>query len=155
MNVNHEISELKGRISQLESLIATTEPADAQDKKTVTVATVSAITEMSYALLTSTLSIDGIANIILNYSLALTHSKHGYVSMIDPDTNHNICLTLTSMIGNSCRVPENGKGIIFPVGDNGKYPTLWGHALNTRKAFLPIPPQTSTILSEPRKGTSL
>lgn len=135
MDASHEISELKRRISQLESFFTATESAAEQAKEDVTTATDSAITEMSYVLLTSTRSIDGIANIILNYSLTLTQSKHGYVSMIDPETCHNVCLTLTTMIGNSCRVPENDKGIIFPVGDNGKYPALWGHALNTRKAF--------------------
>ena len=95
----------------------------------------SAIAELAYALATSGRSIEGIANIVLNYSRTLTWSEHGYVSIIDEETGNNICLTLTIMIGDSCMMPNNKRGLVFPIQANGKYPGLWGHSLNTRTSF--------------------
>lgn len=98
-------------------------------------ATDSAIAELSYALATSGCSVEGIANIVLNYSRSLTWSEHGYVSIIDEETGNNICLTLTIMIGDSCMMPNNKRGLVFPVQADGKYPRLWGHSLNTGTSF--------------------
>lgn len=93
------------------------------------------IADLSYSLITSGYSTAGIANIILNYAKSATESAIGYVSVIDPVTRHNVCHTLTGLIGDSCRLPTGMKGIIFPADSSGKYPALWGHALNSRKAF--------------------
>lgn len=95
----------------------------------------SAIAELSYALATSGRSVEGIANIVLNYSRTLTWSEHGYVSIIDEETGNNICLTLTIMIGDSCMMPNNKRGLVFPIQADGTYPRLWGHSLNTRTSF--------------------
>ncbi|MBU0961645.1 MAG: GAF domain-containing protein [Proteobacteria bacterium] len=98
-------------------------------------ATDSAIAELSYALAISGRSVEGIANIVLNYARSLTWSEHGYVSIIDEETGNNICLTLTIMIGDSCIMPNNRRGLVFPIQADGKYPRLWGHSLNTRTSF--------------------
>ncbi len=37
------------------------------------------------------------------------------------------------MLGSQCKI-EN-KQVAFPVGPDGKYSALWGHALNTKEAF--------------------
>ena len=90
---------------------------------------------MSYALVTSNATLPGIANIVLNYAKVFTKSESGYVSSIDPQTKNNLCHTLTGIMGDSCKISDYEKGIVFPVGPDGKYPTLWGHCLNTREAF--------------------
>ncbi len=94
-----------------------------------------AVSLLSYDLLTSGQSITGIANIALNHAKMYTGSTLGYASVIDPATRNNICHTLTGMIGHSCRIDSGFKGIVFPIDENGSYPALWGHSLNTRQAF--------------------
>lgn len=94
-----------------------------------------AVSLLSYDILTSGRSVDGIANIVLNHAKLYTQSTLGYVSVIAPDTRHNLCLTLTGMIGDSCRMDSGVKGIVFPIGEDGAYPALWGHSLNTRQGF--------------------
>ena len=93
------------------------------------------VSDLSYDLITSGYSTTGAANIVLNYAKAMTGSTLGYVSVIDPATGNNICHTLTGMIGDSCRIPPGMSGVVFPVDESGHYPTLWGHALNTREPF--------------------
>ena len=93
------------------------------------------VSDLSYSLITSGYSTTGIANIVLNYAKNITESTLGYASVIDPLTKNNICHTLTGMIGDSCHIPPSKSGIVFPVNSSGNYPTLWGHALNTRTPF--------------------
>lgn len=95
----------------------------------------SAMAELSYALATTGCSVEGIANIVLNYARILTWSEHGYVSIIDETNGNNICLTLTVMIGDSCMMPNDQRGLVFPIQADGTYPGLWGHSLNTRTSF--------------------
>ena len=93
----------------------------------------SAVASLGRSLLDSTLSIEGVANLVLGKARTLTSSEHGYVSAIDPETGDNIGYTLTQMMGDSADLPQNG--IAFPKSADGKYPGLWGHALNTGEAF--------------------
>lgn len=62
----------------------------------------------------------------------LTGCRHGYVSEIEPLSGDNLVHTFTSMLA-QCKVRE--KRVRFPRGADGRYPGLWGHALNTRKGF--------------------
>ncbi len=82
-------------------------------------------------------TLQDIAMIISNESLAITGSEHGFVSTIDPKNRDLINHTLTRMMS-GCEVYEDGKvpeEIRFPIGPDGKYPGLWGHCLNIKKAF--------------------
>ncbi|WP_051305475.1 GAF domain-containing protein [Desulfogranum mediterraneum] len=99
------------------------------------------VSDLSYSLITSGYSTTGIANIVLNYAKKVTASTIGYASVIDPLTRNNICHTLTGMIGDSCRMPPGRGGIVFPLSPSGEYPTLWGHALNTRTPFYSNAPE--------------
>jgi len=95
-----------------------------------------ALAELSGALITPSSSIEDIANIVLAAAKRLTQSNHGYVSSIDPKTRDTVAHTLTKMMGKECLVRGEGRRIRFPVGANGLYSSLWGHALNSREAFL-------------------
>jgi PAS domain S-box-containing protein len=78
-----------------------------------------------------------ISMVISNEALALTGSEHGFVSTIDPQNHDLINHTLTRMMS-ECEVYEEGKSpeeIRFPINPDGQYPSLWGHCLNTKKAF--------------------
>ncbi len=101
-----------------------------------------ALTEMSEALLDPGNSIEDIANIVLDCARGLTGSEHGYVGSIDPETKDLVAHTFTRMMGRQCQVSGEDARITFPPGPDGRYPTLWGHALNTRQEFYTNSPHT-------------
>ena len=101
-----------------------------------------ALAELSSVSITPSSSIKDIANTVLDCAKLLTDSKHGYVSFIDPETGDNVGYTLTSMMERECSVSGEDKRIVFPVGPDGRYPGLWGHALNTRQGFYTMSPAT-------------
>jgi DNA-binding CsgD family transcriptional regulator len=139
-DIHEEILGLGERIKNLEVLLSRQNQSDS--KKSFEIETNAAIAELSYSLVTSNATLPGIANIVLNYAKVFTNSEIGYVSSIDPKTGNNICHTLTGMIGDSCNIVETKKGIVFPIDPDGKYPALWGHSLNTRKAFYTNSPKS-------------
>jgi PAS domain S-box-containing protein len=80
---------------------------------------------------------------ILEQTRRLTGSKHGYVSLIDPETGDNVVYTFVQMLKDGqCGIPGGQQRIAFPVGPDGRYPGLWGHALNTKEAFYTNAPTT-------------
>jgi len=98
-------------------------------------AVTAALAELYKPLASPFSTIEDITVKLLEKALALTVSKHGYVSALDPDTGDNVEHTLTRMFGKECEVSEEKRKITFPIGPDGKYPLLWGHALNTRESF--------------------
>ncbi len=94
-----------------------------------------ALVELSQVLITPSRSIETISLMILDYARLLTGSEHGYVSPVDPDTGNLVSSTITYMMGKQCIVTGDDKRIEFPIGPDGKYPSLWGHVLNTRQSF--------------------
>lgn len=152
--IKQEVSQLGQRLKTIEELLSN-RPLD-ENQRAFEIETNSAVTELSYALVTSNAPLPGIANIVLNYAKVFTKSESGYVSSIDPQTQNNICHTLTGMMGDSCKISDYEKGIIFPVGPDGKYPTLWGHCLNTKKAFYTNSPHThKASIGTPEKHIKL
>jgi signal transduction histidine kinase len=79
---------------------------------------------------------------VLEQAQELTGSEHGYVSTIDPVNADNLCHTFTEMMKGPCRVTGPDRRIVFPRSPDGRYPLLWGHALNTRQAFFTNAPST-------------
>jgi len=93
-----------------------------------------ALSELYEPLISPSASIEDIAFTVLKKAKSLTKSEHGYVSTIDPVTGDNVSHTLTEMLKDECTVISD-KGIIFPRGADGRYPSLWGHALNKATPF--------------------
>jgi len=82
-------------------------------------------------------TISEISMIISNETLAITDSEHSFVATVDPKNHDLINHTLTRATP-ECRVYEEGEipgEIIFHIGQDGLYPGLWGHCLNTKQAF--------------------
>ncbi|TRO54691.1 PAS domain S-box protein, partial [Candidatus Bathyarchaeota archaeon] len=75
---------------------------------------------------------------VLEQARALTHSIHGYVSEVDPETGDNIGHTHTFPM-EICRVPDFKA--TFPRNPDGTYNGLWGHTLNTKKSFFTNNPE--------------
>lgn len=100
----------------------------------------SALSELYEPLIAPEASIEDIAYTVLDKAKFLTGSAHGYVSSIDPVNGDNVSHTLTEMMKDKCDVsPE--RQIAFPRGEDGRYKSLWGHALNTKEAFFTNSPQ--------------
>jgi signal transduction histidine kinase/GAF domain-containing protein len=101
-----------------------------------------ALSELYAPLISPSSSIESITKVILDRAKALTGSEHGYVSSIDPITGDAVGHTLTEMLKDQCRLLEEKKKVVFPRGEDGLYPGLWGHALNTGEAFFTNSPAT-------------
>jgi signal transduction histidine kinase/GAF domain-containing protein len=101
-----------------------------------------ALSELYAPLISPSSSIESITKVILDRAKALTGSEHGYVSSIDPITGDAVGHTLTEMLKDKCRLPEEENKIVFPRGADGLYRGLWGHALNTGEAFFTNLPAT-------------
>jgi PAS domain S-box-containing protein len=94
-----------------------------------------ALAELANALLDTGQSIKDVADKVLASAQRLTDSQHGFVSEIDGTTGDNVGHTLTSMMGKACQITGPQQRIVFPRDDDGKYPKLWGHTLNTGEPF--------------------
>jgi len=86
-------------------------------------------------------SLQTVAYTVLTHAKAITGSRHGLVSAIDLKTGENVCYTFTDMMGKECQITGEGRRVAFPPGEDGKYPGLWGHCLNTRTAFFTNSPR--------------
>ena len=108
-----------------------------------------ALARLAREMITEPGSMESMAKIVLEYAKDLTGSEHGLVSSIDPETGENVCHTFTAMMGKECQIEGEGQRIAFPPDENGKYPGLWGHCLNTRTSFFTNAP------SEPPQSKGL
>jgi hypothetical protein len=144
-DIEEELLDLRKRFSHVEEMLRVSDPAE--DRKQTEIDLNSIVSELTYSLITSNATLAGIADIVLNYAKVFTRSEYGYVSSIDPETGNNLCHTLTGMIGDSCKISEYEKGIVFPIRSDGTYPALWGHCLNTRKAFFTNAPASHPAAS--------
>jgi PAS domain S-box-containing protein len=111
-----------------------TERKEAELALSQELAVIRALAELSNALIKSENTVEDISSLVLEYARALTNSEHGYVSSIDPINRDNVGHTLTQMMPD-CAVNADDQRIAFPIGPDGIYPSLWGHALNTGKPF--------------------
>ena len=112
----------------------------AEDELNQELAINSALSELYEPLISPATSIEDIAYTVLDKAKTLTHSAHGYVSSIHPVTGDNVSHTLTEMMKGQCNVTPQHR-ITFPRGEDGRYNSLWGHALNTLEAFFTNLPQ--------------
>lgn len=92
-----------------------------------------AVASISAELLCQAYDLERISAVTLQYARDLTGSRHGFVSSIDRRTLENVRHATTDMFD---RHPASEhRHALFPIGPAGRYSSLWGHALNTRKPF--------------------
>lgn len=103
-----------------------------------------AVARLSTMLISPTMSVSEVSRIVLKFALSLTDSEHGFVSSIDPVTKSVISHTITGMmdVGSSSAGAKDA-GVEFQIGEDGRYPSLWGVALNTRKPYFTNSPSES------------
>jgi PAS domain S-box-containing protein len=111
-----------------------------------------ALARLYEPLVSPSSSILEISLCVLEQTKDLTGSEHGYVSTIDPITRDMVCYTHTEMMLGQCEVEDSDRRIVFPRGQNGVYPHLWGHALNTCEAFFTNSPAAHPSFSRVPPG---
>jgi len=125
-----------GEVEQvIEYSIDITERKEAELELKHELSVIQAIASLSDALVSGRATIDELCTLILDISKKLTGSEHGFVSVIDQVTGDNVSYTLTSMM-EDCPLPDEQKRITFPRGEDGRYPCLWGAALNMKDTVL-------------------
>jgi len=91
--------------------------------------------EMSSKMVEKPSNEEDLTDLVLKYAKTLTKSNYGYVSIIDQKTKDNIVYTHSKMMGVDCDLTGKDQRIVFPPNEDGSYPRLWGHALNTKRSF--------------------
>ena len=91
------------------------------------------LAKVSDALISRAFSMQEIAELVLHTAQKLTGCWHGFVSTVDL-----ISGAVTAYPGNEFFAERGEKEqfhLFLPAKENGKYPGLWGQALNTRQGF--------------------
>jgi C4-dicarboxylate-specific signal transduction histidine kinase len=101
-----------------------------------------ALSELYKPLISPSASIEDIAYTVLGKAKSLTNSEHGYVSSIDPVGGDMVVHTHTEMLKDQCRLTGENRRLVFQPEKDGRYSSLWGHALNTLKSFYSNSPAT-------------
>jgi len=88
-----------------------------------------ALADLAVQLVGSGQSLADIARAILATAKELTASPHGFFGVIDAKTGHLVCHAFTEMMEKGAQELE------FAPCSDGRYPGLWGQALNERQGF--------------------
>ena len=94
-----------------------------------------ALVELADALIDPSFSIEEVATVTVDKARSLTGSQHGYVSSLDPDTGNMVAHTPTHIISMERSIHAEGPTAVLSPLPDGRYPALWGHALNTGRGF--------------------
>lgn len=139
---DYTAADLRQLTLMMDSIWEIAERKRAEEQLAAELAINLAMSALSAALIAPASSIREVTDITLHYAKLLTGSEHGFVSVIDPVTGDNVSETLTAMLGNECLIEGAQQRVAFPVGPDGRYGSLWGHALNRQQAFFTNAPQT-------------
>ena len=89
---------------------------------------------------------------VLLLARTLTDSEHGYVGYIDRKTADLVCPTMSSMMGDHCQIGDEVGKLLFSPDAEGRYGSLWGVALNSKKAFFSNSPSSHPASQGCRAG---
>lgn len=110
---------------------------------------VAALKKLHTLLLTPTKSIVDIRRVILKQAKCLTQSAQGYIYEIYRVKGDHIVHTFTDVTNPSYTFQKTEeRKMRFLCGEDGRYPGLLGHCLNTRKAFYTNSPKTHPASEE-------
>jgi len=93
----------------------------------------SVVSEIAHTLL-STSSLRDVGYELLDRVTPLTGSKHGFLSIVDPETSREVRLLFAGVHDEECTAFMDEE-LTFSRGADGRYHGLWGHALNTGQPF--------------------
>ncbi len=97
----------------------------------------SALSALSHVMISPSYDMGSVTGMILDYARELTGSEHGFVASIDEATGDVIRHTFTETMRTQCRMDEvKTSDVRLRRGRDGRYPSLWGHGLNTKEPFI-------------------
>lgn len=79
-------------------------------------------------------SLKVISDLVLDVSKDITHSKHCYVAIVDPETKDSVGISFSHMTVECDAYREMGEAR-FPVRKDGTYGGLLGYSLDTGESF--------------------
>jgi PAS domain S-box-containing protein len=88
--------------------------------------------EIVRALTAPDATLQTVAAVVHEWARRITGARFGYVGSLEPPENHLHVYNVTAMYEDGCRMKK--AEMIFPARDN-RYPSLWGHSLNSGKPF--------------------
>ncbi len=94
------------------------------------------LTELAKIMLLSHAPLPELSEAVSECAREITESEHGFVSVVDPETNALVGYNLTPMMGEACTEEGNDVRIELPIGSDGLYPAFWGVTQNERGPFL-------------------
>jgi PAS domain S-box-containing protein len=111
-----------------------------------------ALARLSSMLISPRSSFKQLADMIIKYAQLITDSEHAFVQTRDSATGNMIGHASTEMSAQGCTMEEQSGGIVFPVGANGQYSSLWGYALNHHQGFFTNDPASHPAAQGIPKG---
>lgn len=91
------------------------------------------LAQVSSQLLETNTSLEQISDLLLECGQKLTGSKHGFAGTIEKGTGDFRIISFTKMLLGQMGI--DNAPLIFHKNSLGSYDGLWGHSLNTQKAF--------------------
>lgn len=88
--------------------------------------------EIVRALTAPSATLQTVAEVVFAWAKRITGAQFAYVGSVEAPGNDLHIYNITAMQSDGCRV--NKPNMIFPIRE-GKYPSLWGHSLNTGQPF--------------------
>ncbi len=110
-----------------------------------------ALAKLSHALIDTEIKIDEVSNTVLESSRQLTGSEYGYVGTIDQRTGNLVVHTFSKMM-DQCKISAEEQTIEFSKSEDGSYPALFGHVLNTRRPIYTNDPKKHSASTGIPKG---
>jgi PAS domain S-box-containing protein len=111
-----------------------------------------AMAGIARALLTRDFKAGDMAGLILNKAMELTQSRYGLVLSIDRETGLAKGFGTIQIDGSCLIINGPPREMSWTPGADGKYPGLWGHALNTSDAFFSNTPGSHQSYVQPGTG---
>ena len=107
----------------------------AEDRLKGELAVKSALSLLYEPLTSPMASIEAITRIVLEQAKLLSRSDEGYVSEIDPETGNNVLHSFTKIVKDRNGATGRSRKNSIPRGEDGQCLSLWGHSINTGKAY--------------------
>lgn len=101
-----------------------------------------AIVNLKEVILSTDFNLKKVSDLVLQSVLELTHSKHGFVASVDPESRALVGHTLTNTLGSPCQVGDEEFVNVFYPAKDGRFDALFGHSVNTGEAFFTQNPAT-------------
>ena len=133
---NSLLHDKQGRITGLlSSGTDITERVEAEEQLQWELGVTSTLSKLYKPLVGADATIEGIARAVLEQALGLSGSLHGFVSSIDHETQESFFHTMNARAWAECQAPGDHSHLTLPIGDDGRFTSLWGLPLNERRGF--------------------